>query len=134
MWPNPQETADLVTFTEEILNGKLHFLCSVNKNKFMNILPISLTNSQRSLITLIFFNSITLKTQFTSKSTGSDIARKNFPITQTECVLCGYHSPEQPIWSKPWEVTWAYCYPTLFSWLNITQLTKISPFKGISCV
>ena len=28
MWPNPQETADLVTFTEDILNGKLHFLCS----------------------------------------------------------------------------------------------------------
>ena len=24
-----QETTDLVTFTEEILNGKLHFLCSV---------------------------------------------------------------------------------------------------------
>ena len=23
-----QETADLVTFTEEIRNGKLHFLCS----------------------------------------------------------------------------------------------------------
>ena len=28
MWPNPQFPADLVTFTEEILNGKLHFLCS----------------------------------------------------------------------------------------------------------
>ena len=28
MWPNPQETADLVKFTEETLNGKLHFLCS----------------------------------------------------------------------------------------------------------
>ena len=28
MWPNPQETADLVTVTEEILNGKLHFLYS----------------------------------------------------------------------------------------------------------
>ena len=27
--PNLRETADLVTFTEEILNGKLHFLCSV---------------------------------------------------------------------------------------------------------
>ena len=25
---NLQETADLVTFTEEIPNGKLHFLCS----------------------------------------------------------------------------------------------------------
>ena len=29
MLPNLQETADLVPFTEEILNGKLHFLCSV---------------------------------------------------------------------------------------------------------
>ena len=29
MWPNHQETGDLVTFTEEILNGKLHFLFSV---------------------------------------------------------------------------------------------------------
>ena len=28
MWPNPQETATLVTFIEEILNGKLNFLCS----------------------------------------------------------------------------------------------------------
>ena len=28
MWPNPQETVDLVTVTEEILNEKLHF-CAV---------------------------------------------------------------------------------------------------------
>ena len=28
MRPNPLETADLATFTEEILNGKLHFLCN----------------------------------------------------------------------------------------------------------
>ena len=28
MWPNPQVTADLVKFTEEILNGKLLFLYS----------------------------------------------------------------------------------------------------------
>ena len=28
MRPNPQKTADLVTFTEEIFNGKFHFLCS----------------------------------------------------------------------------------------------------------
>ena len=28
MLPNPQKIADLVIFTEEILNGKLHFLCS----------------------------------------------------------------------------------------------------------
>ena len=30
MLPNPQFSADLVTFTAEILNGKLHFLCSEN--------------------------------------------------------------------------------------------------------
>ena len=28
MWPNRQLPEDLVTFTEEIPNGKLHFLCS----------------------------------------------------------------------------------------------------------
>ena len=30
MWSNPLETAELVSLTKEILNGKLHFLCSVN--------------------------------------------------------------------------------------------------------
>ena len=28
MSPNPQFSEDLVTFTEEILNGKLHVLCN----------------------------------------------------------------------------------------------------------
>ena len=32
------ETADLVTFTEEILNGKLHFLCSGDSIKRIVIL------------------------------------------------------------------------------------------------
>ena len=31
MWPNPQETAELITFTEETFNGKLRFLCSVKE-------------------------------------------------------------------------------------------------------
>ena len=25
MWPNPQESADLITFTEKSVSGKLHF-------------------------------------------------------------------------------------------------------------
>ena len=29
MWPNPQFPADLVAFTEEMLNGKLHFLYNI---------------------------------------------------------------------------------------------------------
>ena len=34
MWSDSQETADLVIFAEEILNGKLHFLCSVTNSIF----------------------------------------------------------------------------------------------------
>ena len=37
MWPNPQEPAGLVTFTEEILNGKLQFLYSVSYDKAKNM-------------------------------------------------------------------------------------------------
>ena len=38
MWPNPQFPADSGTFTEEILNGKLHFLCSaLLQNKDLEI-------------------------------------------------------------------------------------------------
>ena len=32
MWPNPQFPADLLTFTEEIRNGKIDFLCSVMRS------------------------------------------------------------------------------------------------------
>ena len=41
MWPNPQKTTNLVTFTEEILNGKLHFLCSEGEYNRTNIVPFS---------------------------------------------------------------------------------------------
>ena len=38
MWPNPQFPADVATFTEKILNGELHFLCSVIISRiFMNL-------------------------------------------------------------------------------------------------
>ena len=60
MWPNPQFPEDLVTFTEEILNGKLHFLRSdrviyeispMLKTKFCNL-----------------FQTVTLKTKIKLKS------------------------------------------------------------------
>ena len=48
MWPNPQFPADLVTFTEEILNGK-HFLCSVCLNvfqgEFLNLPAFAILNT-----------------------------------------------------------------------------------------
>ena len=35
MWSNPQFSAELVTFTEEILNEKFRFLC--NNNEFRTL-------------------------------------------------------------------------------------------------
>ena len=34
---NPREAADFVTFNEEVFNGKLHFLCSINKGNLKKI-------------------------------------------------------------------------------------------------
>ena len=31
MWPDPQFPVEMITFTEEILNRNLHFLCSTIK-------------------------------------------------------------------------------------------------------
>ena len=39
MWPNPQETADLVTYTEEIPIGKLHFF--VQRLAFTTTFPFT---------------------------------------------------------------------------------------------
>ena len=38
MWSHPQETADLVTFTNEIRNEKLHFLCRVTGEAIVDML------------------------------------------------------------------------------------------------
>ena len=69
MWPNPQETADLVTFTEEIFNGKLHFLCRdlegflqgpkyASENKFEGVIeiPTRLPHQVSWLIDHVFTN------------------------------------------------------------------------------
>ena len=50
-----------------------------------------------SLTTLMIVKSVALKIQFTSKWTGSDTVKENFPITQAQCVMGGYNSPEQSI-------------------------------------
>ena len=35
MWPNPKETADFPTYTEEIFNGKLYFCESLNSGSVL---------------------------------------------------------------------------------------------------
>ena len=49
MWPNPQFLVDLVTFTEEILNENLHFLCSDSLQR--GIIPSHLILNTPILIT-----------------------------------------------------------------------------------
>ena len=46
MWPNPQIPADSVTYTREILNGKLHFLCSGKTKKQFKIQVIQMFRLQ----------------------------------------------------------------------------------------
>ena len=59
MRPNSQETADLITFTEKILNGKLHFLCSENSVSQLLLLTASSINDlhYNSWLELVFLRS-----------------------------------------------------------------------------
>ena len=41
MWPNPQESADLVTFTEEILKIKLYFENHLKLNSFWKLVLVA---------------------------------------------------------------------------------------------
>ena len=51
MWPNTQFPVDLVTFTEEILTGKLYLLCSVcQPKKGESLAQKQLLNSTKLLI------------------------------------------------------------------------------------
>ena len=55
MWPNSQETLDLVTFTEEIFNGKLFFVqdeLKDNSTKCISIGNIWKNNSDKSFMFL----------------------------------------------------------------------------------
>ena len=45
MWANPQFPVDLVTFTGEILNGKLQFLCGDLGGSKINFLLMFFLNS-----------------------------------------------------------------------------------------
>ena len=66
MWPNPQFAANLVTFTEEILHGKLPSLCSsyisvslstIGKKSLWSLgllFAIKLVTQQNLLLKLVF--------------------------------------------------------------------------------
>ena len=62
MWPNPQFPADLVTYTEEILDEKLDFLCSACY-KLLNVwwsldVVVSNVNSDWCLLVDLTYKSV----------------------------------------------------------------------------
>ena len=88
MWPNLQETADLVTFTEETLNKKLHFLCSV---------PY-----------LIIYRGIT----FIAKDNNRNLSKSDYFIYQnfwffsTKEMFQSYHNTELSFYRSTYVVIW----------------------------
>ena len=61
MWSYPQESANLVTFTEEILNGKLHFLsigiyCQLWANTSLFVAGVYLSQCQTSMMKVLCKN------------------------------------------------------------------------------
>ena len=62
MCPNPQFPADLVTFIEEILNRKVHFLCSERASKGpLNWLTTPSNNSCQKLVFYSFLSAADLQ-------------------------------------------------------------------------
>ena len=57
MRPNPQFPADLVTFTEEILNGKLPFLCSAHSQPKAELTLMKDLGQVRSFLTWLLYPS-----------------------------------------------------------------------------
>ena len=50
MRPNPEKTANIVTFTKQVLNGKLHFLRSIKITNSISPLKHKMKNSTNPLI------------------------------------------------------------------------------------
>ena len=80
MWPNPQETADIVTFTGEILHGKLIFLysvCSITKTEMGENCWIKIVEYIHKNLT----NMASIKRRYSNNGSrvgGEDKDKKNF--------------------------------------------------------
>ena len=89
MWPNPQFPSDLVTFTEETPNEKLHFLRGVKE--FIRR-PVSLLNFTFQL----FWHSYRVPTPSSSWFCISYFGkRRNSDLIQS--ISCEVHSQRSPL-------------------------------------
>ena len=80
MWPNPQETADLVTYAEEILNGKFQFFCGALLRSFSILWKTSALTSILHPNSLISSPTL-INTLFTSNNAILIISHKHIFLT-----------------------------------------------------
>ena len=107
MWPNPQFPADLVTFTEGILNGKLHFLCSIVIYFFAFISVTFIFISQliegnMSTLNILNICLIFVLTGFASQRDLPNISFGKVPSCYT------HYSNAHEIFTSPGK-SWVYC-------------------------
>ena len=98
MWPNPQFPAGLLTFTEEILHGKLCFLCSVLPFNVLCPLKAHMKVSviRKKLLQGIYnlFRGITRG----FNSTSIYLSKINKKRTTTMCEICSKLTLKSPEW------------------------------------
>ena len=136
-WPNTQFPADLVTFTEEILNGKLHFFCAV-----LHCWPVSFFSKSDSFHELIiwdhpfysahakFSEKLTLRTLW-HVHVRVRIRGTNSKFFETFCVCTKCMTP---LWANSFKCntvsTFPLSYPTIRS-VKISDIKRFSILKGL---
>ena len=79
------ESADLVTFTEEILNGKLHFLCRVSWQWLLfHLINRELWASHKTLVTLDYYFKKIYKMMLLSNAYEVALSEGNFSFSSLQ--------------------------------------------------
>ena len=92
MWPNPQFPADLVTLTEEIPNGKLHFLCNVTIINDLNMIVVA------TALYIIRKNNLLTKGLFSDDRAGIYLFKVSNGNARKKCEICSKLIIEAPAW------------------------------------
>ena len=126
MWPNQQFPVDLVTFTEEIFNGKLHFLCSGKGQGriFWNVsaIFILLKATKHEVTTTILDEVIVVLTENKTKI----VQTNKWKIKKVKIELKISKTKNKN--NKQQQIS-----PTLTLWLNVLCLTPC-PTLNVPCI
>ena len=91
MWPNPPETADLVSFSEEIFNGKLYFYAESHENSTYTLVTFTIYRMWIPKCKVIKISSLTF-----CRLDEDNLLNKLISTTQTELASCPLKTLENP--------------------------------------